>query len=42
MGFEGSFKLNRRDYGMKWEMPNNPSWIGDNLTVQIDVLARPS
>lgn len=42
LGFEGSFSINRRDYGMKWEMPHNPSWIGDDVEVHISVLARPS
>lgn len=41
IGFEGGFKMNRRDYGLKWEMPHAADWIGDNVEVQISVIARP-
>jgi polyisoprenoid-binding protein YceI len=41
LGFEGGFKLNRRDYGLRWEMPGNLNWIGNEVTAEFSVLARP-
>lgn len=41
LGFEGGFKLNRRDYGLRWEMPGSLNWIGNEVAVQFSVLARP-
>ncbi len=41
IGFEGGFKIDRRDYGLLWEMPGSAGWVGDKVEVQISVIARP-
>lgn len=41
IGFEGGFKIDRRDYGLKWEMPGSADWVGDSVEIQISVIARP-
>lgn len=41
IGFEGGFKVDRRDYGLNWEMPGSPDWVGNSVDIQISVIARP-
>lgn len=41
LGFQGTFKIDRRDYGMNWQMSHDNDWIGNVAEVQLSVLARP-
>jgi polyisoprenoid-binding protein YceI len=41
LGFEGGFRVNRTDFGLRWEMPGSLNWVGHDVDVQISVLARP-
>lgn len=39
VGFRGSFKLNRDDYGITWRMPGDPTLVGNEITVEISAVA---
>lgn len=41
IGFQGGFKIDRREYGMNWQMAHNSDWIGNTADIQVNVLARP-
>ena len=41
IGFEGKLRLDRRDYGLRWEMPGDARWVGDLVDIDFSVLARP-
>ncbi len=38
IGFHASMKLNRRDYGMNWEHQALATFVGDEVTVNIDII----
>ena len=42
LGFQGNFAIDRRDFGMNWQMSHDTDWIGNSVEVQLHVLARPS
>lgn len=41
IGFEGQFRINRRDYGLNWQFPGSKDWIGNTIDISISILARP-
>ncbi len=41
IGFEGGFRIDRRDYGLKWQFPSSKDWIGNTIEVKLSILARP-
>lgn len=41
VGFAGAFRIDRRDYGMNWQMAHNTDWIGYNADIFLNILARP-
>ena len=42
LGFQGNFTIDRRDFGMNWQMSHDTDWIGNRVDVQLHVLARPT
>jgi len=38
IGFQASMKLNRRDYGITWEHQALATFVGDEVTVNIDII----
>lgn len=40
-GFEGSLHINRKDYGLNWQMPKTTNWLGDDVEIDLSVLAEP-
>jgi polyisoprenoid-binding protein YceI len=38
IGFHASMKLNRRDYGITWEHQALATFVGDEVTVSIDII----
>ena len=38
IGFHASMKLNRRDYGITWEHQALATFVGDEVTVNIDII----
>jgi len=39
-GYSASLVLNRRDYGINYEHKTVPNFVGDNITVEIDLITR--
>jgi polyisoprenoid-binding protein YceI len=39
-GYSTSVVLNRRDFGINYTNKQNPAFIGDNITVEIDLITR--
>ena len=40
-GYSTSIVLNRRDFGINYTNKQNAAFIGDNITVEIDLITRP-
>jgi polyisoprenoid-binding protein YceI len=40
VGYSASLVLNRRDYGINYTHKTVPNFIGDNITVEIDLITR--
>ena len=40
VGYSASLVLNRRDYGINYEHKSVPNFVGDNITVEIDLITR--
>jgi len=40
VGYSASLVLNRRDYGIKYEHKTVPNFVGDNITVEIDLITK--
>jgi len=40
VGYSASITLNRRDYGISYTHKTVPNFIGDNITVEIDLITR--
>lgn len=39
-GFDATLKINRRDYGVNYSNKNDPTFIGDVVTVNLNLLTR--
>ena len=40
MGYSATMVLNRRDFGINYSRQDNPTFVGDNITVNIDLVTR--
>jgi polyisoprenoid-binding protein YceI len=40
VGYSATMALNRRDYGINYARQDNPTFIGDNITVEIELVTR--
>jgi polyisoprenoid-binding protein YceI len=40
VGYSATMVLNRKDFGINYSRQDNPTFIGDNITVQIDLVTR--
>ena len=40
VGYSAKLVLNRRDYGITYSRQDNPTFIGDNITVEIELVTR--
>jgi polyisoprenoid-binding protein YceI len=40
VGYSATMVLNRRDYGINYSRQDNPTFVGDNITVQIELVTR--
>jgi polyisoprenoid-binding protein YceI len=40
VGYSATMVLNRQDYGIAYSRKDNPTFVGDNITVQIDLVTR--
>ena len=40
VGYSAKMVLNRRDYGVNYAHQDNPTFIGDNITVEIELVTR--
>jgi polyisoprenoid-binding protein YceI len=40
IGYSASVVLNRRDFGINWSHKTIPNFVGDNITVDIDLITR--
>ena len=40
VGYSAKVVLNRRDYGISYARQDNPTFIGDNITVEIELVTR--
>ena len=40
VGYSASLVLNRRDYGLNYEHKTVPNFVGDNITVEIDLITK--
>lgn len=40
VGYSAKVVLNRRDYGINYARQDNPTFIGDNITVEIELVTR--
>jgi polyisoprenoid-binding protein YceI len=40
VGYSAKMVLNRRDYGINYSRKDNPTFVGDNITVEIDLVTR--
>jgi polyisoprenoid-binding protein YceI len=40
VGYSARMVLNRRDYGINYSRKDNPTFVGDNITVEIDLVTR--
>jgi polyisoprenoid-binding protein YceI len=42
LGVTARLALNRRDYGINWSNPKNPSFVGDQVEIELDMITRPA
>lgn len=40
VGYSARMVLNRRDFGINYSRRDNPTFVGDNITVEIDLVTR--
>src|SRR4026208_267718 len=40
VGYSGKMVLNRRDFGINYSRQDNPTFVGDNITVEIELVTR--
>ncbi|HEU0253804.1 MAG TPA: YceI family protein [Pyrinomonadaceae bacterium] len=40
VGYSAKMVLNRRDFGINYARQDNPTFIGDNITVEIELVTR--
>lgn len=40
VGYSAKVVLNRRDYGINYSRQDNPTFVGDNITVEIELVTR--
>ncbi|HEU4833666.1 MAG TPA: YceI family protein [Pyrinomonadaceae bacterium] len=40
MGYSARMVLNRRDFGINYSRQDNPTFVGDNITVEIELVTR--
>jgi len=40
VGYSASIVLNRRDFGINYSRQDNPTFVGDNITVDIELVTR--
>ena len=40
IGYAAKLVLNRRDYGVNWEHPTAPGFVGDNIEVEINLITK--
>ena len=40
VGYSAHVTLNRRDFGINWQNPNAPNFVGDNIDIEIDLITR--
>src|SRR4026209_1902726 len=40
MGYSAKMVLNRRDFGINYSRQDNPTFVGDNITVEIELVTR--
>ena len=40
IGYRAEIVLNRRDYGINWEHNTEPTFVGDNVMVEINLITR--
>ncbi len=40
VGYSASLVLNRRDFGINWSHKTVPNFVGDNITVEIELITR--
>lgn len=40
VGYSAKTVLNRRDYGINYSRQDNPTFVGDNITVEIELVTR--
>lgn len=40
VGFQAELTLNRRDFGINYEQKGVPNWIGDEVTINLNLLAN--
>jgi polyisoprenoid-binding protein YceI len=40
IGYSARMVLNRRDFGINYSRRDNPTFVGDNITVEIDLVTR--
>ena len=40
VGYSAKMVLNRRDFGINYSRQDNPTFVGDNITVEIELVTR--
>lgn len=40
VGYSAKMVLNRRDFGINYSRPDSPTFVGDNITVEIELVTR--
>lgn len=42
IGFSGHLKLNRQDFGISYQNKANPTFLGDEIEIELNLITRPS
>ena len=42
LGVTAHLSINRRDYGINWSNPKNPTFIGDQVDIELDLITKPA
>lgn len=40
IGYSSRLPLNRRDFGVNWEHPSAPGFVGDNIEIEINLITK--
>jgi len=40
VGYSAKMVLNRRDYGINYARQDNPTFVGDEITIEIELVTR--